>query len=154
MFKSHCTPSHTFVTADTILIAPTSPYKAMVFALNATVATPTTTAKYPSSVLNFNIKLMTPPMTVNRNSKTDAIGGIIILTISSNPLSGSAILSNRDRAFCCMVSTIVLQRPPSVCDCFSIIPWNFPPSPVACAIAAATWSNVISPLLISSCNSL
>ena len=75
--------------------------------------------------------LMTLPMAENRNVNTEAMGGMSMLIKSSRPPRGSLILSKSDTAVCISESIIVLKRPPSVCDCLSIMPSNLPPSPVA-----------------------
>ena len=56
-------------------------------------------------------------------------------------------------ACCCICPTAVLHLPERVWAVASIMPWNCPPSCVAWAMAAATSSVLMPPLLITSCSS-
>ena len=152
-FSNHCTPSHTFVTAETTLIAPTIPHKAIVWRLKAIVPTPTTTARYPSSVFHCMMKLMTPATTDSIFDNAVAIGGTMAINTSMSPLTIGFSCSNMSTADCLILPIRVENLPLTVWLSLSDIPSKAPPALVAWFMAAATASKPICPLLIMSCSS-
>ena len=97
---------------------------------------------------------MKKPMTLDRMERippmTDAIGGTNAPMRSITPSTTGLMESNIPMADCLMFPTMVENFPLTVWLSLSLMPLKAPPSLVAWAMAAATASKPICPLLIIS----